>query len=179
MDFLVMLEEGPPHPPVLARVDSVPVAGGHGRRARDVVTLYGTPTLEALALALAAALESHRVAGYSAGAFRHLGIWPGRGAVGEAAWRDGTSGQFVTRILDIPFAALVDTARGLQDECGPLLRRLVAGLAMPDWPDGTWRAISISIDAMSGPSSASLASAESLLEVFREADGPIYEYEGD
>ncbi len=178
MDFLVMLEESPAYPPVLARVDSVPEVSAPERRARDVVTLYGTPSSESLALALAAAIES-RAAGDGVGTFRHLRIWPGRGAVGDAAWRDATTGQLVTRNLDIPFGVLAGLARRLQDECGPLIRRLVAGLAMPDWPEGTWRAISISIAESIESTAAALSRPESLLDAFREADGLTYEYDGD
>ncbi|MFN2397316.1 MAG: hypothetical protein ABR543_01535, partial [Gemmatimonadaceae bacterium] len=76
MDFLVMLEESPEQSPVLARVDSVPAEMDSEHRGRDVVTLYGTPSTESLALALAAAVESRRRAGNSSGAFRHLGVWP-------------------------------------------------------------------------------------------------------
>ena len=61
MDILVMLEENPDHSPVLAHVNSIPSPLHSSERpSRDVVTLYGEPTLESLALALAAAVESHR-----------------------------------------------------------------------------------------------------------------------
>ena len=60
MDILVMLEENPDHSPVLAHVNSVPSPLATDRPARDVVTLYGVPSPETLALALAAAVESHR-----------------------------------------------------------------------------------------------------------------------
>src|SRR5690606_28754908 len=91
MNFLVMLEEGSEKSPVLARVDSIPAQLSSARRARDVVTLYGTPRAELLALAIAAALES-RSGDDDDGAFRHLGVWPERGAVGDAAWRDESTG---------------------------------------------------------------------------------------
>ena len=60
MDVLVMLEEGSDHSPVLAHVNSVPSPLDAERPSRDVVTLYGEPSPESLALALAAAVESHR-----------------------------------------------------------------------------------------------------------------------
>src|SRR5674476_896577 len=60
MDVLVMLEERPDHSPVLAHVNSVPSPLTSERPARDIVTLYGVPSAESLALALAAAVESHR-----------------------------------------------------------------------------------------------------------------------
>jgi hypothetical protein len=78
MDVLVMLEETPDPTPVLARIDSVPAMQEPRRRARDVVTLYGTPSSESLALALAAVVESQRGAGQSDACFRHLGVWPDR-----------------------------------------------------------------------------------------------------
>ena len=62
MDILVMLEENPDHSPVLAHVNSVPSPLHSSERpSRDIVTLYGEPNPESLALALAAAVESHRV----------------------------------------------------------------------------------------------------------------------
>ena len=82
MDVLVMLEESPDPSPVLARIDSVPLALVAERRGRDVVTLYGAPSSESLALALAAVVESYRSTANGSGAFRQLGLWPGRGAIG-------------------------------------------------------------------------------------------------
>ena len=55
MDVLVMLEESPDHSPVLAHVNSAPSPLTTERPARDIVTLYGVPNVELLALALAAA----------------------------------------------------------------------------------------------------------------------------
>ncbi len=61
MDILVMLEENPDHSPVLAHVNSVPSPLHSSERpSRDIVTLYGEPNAESVALALAAAVESHR-----------------------------------------------------------------------------------------------------------------------
>ena len=112
MQFLVMLEESPDHSPVLARVDSVPAALSTDSRSRDVVTLYGSPNSQSLALALAVAVESQR-ATRGVGAFRHLGLWPERGAVGDAAWRDEATGELITSELDIPFDVLSGRARAL------------------------------------------------------------------
>jgi hypothetical protein len=176
MDVLVMLEDGPDESPVLARVDSVPAMVSNDHRAREVVTLYGTPNAEYLALALAAAVESHRTAGNGSGAFRHLGVWSERGAVGDAAWRDEITGELLTRDVDIPFAVLSETAVRLKETCGPMIGRLVAGLGMPDWPEGTWRAISFRLDAMVDSASSE---ADDILAMLREADGLTYEYEGD
>ena len=61
MDILVMLEDHPDRSTVLAHVNSGPAPLNSDRPTRDVVTLYGSPTPESLALALAAAVESRRL----------------------------------------------------------------------------------------------------------------------
>src|ERR687893_1615710 len=116
MDILVMLDEAPDHSPVLAHVNSVPAPLDADRPWRDVVTLYGVPNPESLALALAAAVESHRSGDGSGDAIRHLGLWPERGALGDAAWRDVHSGQLMTRDLEIPLERLRLTAGQLLAE---------------------------------------------------------------
>lgn len=178
MNFLVMLEEGSEKSPVLARVDSVPAQLSLSRRPRDVVTLYGTPSAESLALAIAAALES-RSAGNGTGTFRHLGVWPERGAVGDAAWRDENTGQLVTRDLDIPLEKLTSLSETVLSQFGGAIRRLVAGLAMPDWPEGAWRAINITLDPVAEHTRAAAARLDGFLENFRQADAFAYEFEGD
>ena len=179
MDILVMLEENPDHSPVLAHVNSVPSPLHSSERpSPDVVTLYGEPSLESLALALAAAVESHRTNDGHAEAIRHLGVWPERGAIGDAAWRDG-AGQLVTSDLEIPLETLHVTARQLLLECGQMIRRLVAGLSMPDWPEGARRAISISIGPVVGLTSPVFAPLDTIMERLREADGLAFETEGD
>ena len=180
MDVLVMVEEGPDPSPVLARVDSVPATHAPARRARDVVTLYGTPSSDSLALALAAVVESRRSADGEEGCFRHLGVWPDRGAVGDTAWRDRDTGEMRTVDLDIPFDVLSNTASRLTSQCGRVIQRLVAGLAMPDWPEGMWRAISISFNPEPLPAVAGNGmSADAMLASVREAERFTYEYEGD
>jgi hypothetical protein len=180
MDVLVMVEEGPDPSPVLARVDSVPATHAPERRARDVVTLYGTPSSDSLALALAAVVESRRSADGEEGCFRHLGVWPDRGAVGDTAWRDRDTGEMRTVDLDIPFDVLSNTASRLTSQCGRVIQRLVAGLAMPDWPEGMWRAISISFNPEPLPAVAGNGmSADAMLASVREAERFTYEYEGD
>jgi hypothetical protein len=179
MDFLVMLEESPEQSPVLARVDSVPAVLSPERRARDVVTLYGTPRTESLALALAAAMESHRTGGDYVGAFRHLGLWPERGAVGDEAWRDTKTGDLVTRDLDFPLDVLNPAAHELLARVGTKLQRLIAGLAMPDWPEGVLRAISISIEPVADHARGAITRLDEFLDKFREADALTFEYEGD
>jgi len=184
MDILVMLEENPEHSPVLAHVNSVPSSLDVERPSRDIVTIYGEPSAESLALALAAAVEIHR--GSQRGgslaataAIRHLGVWPERGAVGDAAWRDATTGQLVTRDLEIPLEILHATAGQLLIECGQLIRRLVAGLSMPDWPEGARRAINVTLGPIVGITAPVFRPLESALEAWREADGLAFDYEGD
>src|SRR5258708_39229889 len=89
MDILVMLEENPDHSPVLAHVNSVPSPLATERPARDIVTLYGVPRAETLALALAAAGESRRTGeGHKhVDPSRPLGVSTERGAIGDAARR--------------------------------------------------------------------------------------------
>ena len=179
MDVLVMLEEQSSPSPVLAHVNSMP-AGPGAEPSRDVVTLYGDASAESLALALAAAVESRRTGSEDATAIRHLGVWPGRGAVGDAAWRDAATGQLVTRDLDIPLATLLGTAQELLGECGQALRRLLAGLRMPDWPEGTRRALHVSLHpALATSSGPVIAPSDALLAALREADGVTYDTEGD
>ena len=166
MNVLVMLDENPGESPVLAHVNSVSSPLASTRAARDVVTFYGVPSPELLALALAAAVESHRSgAGHdSPDAIRHLGVWAERGAVGDAAWRDVGTGELMSRDLEIPLDILRVTATRLLGECGQLINRLVAGLSMPDWPEGERRAISISLEPTEGTSAPVFAPLESLLE---------------
>jgi hypothetical protein len=185
MDILVMLEENPEHSAVLAHVNSVPSALDVERPSRDIVTIYGEPSAESLALALAAAVEIHRDnrapgAPISAvTAIRHLGVWPERGGLGDAAWRDATTGQLVTRDLEIPLEILHATAGQLLTECGQLIRRLVAGLSMPDWPEGARRAINVTLGPIVGLTAPVFRPLESALEAWREADGLAFDYEGD
>lgn len=179
MDILVMLEDDPAHSLVLAHVNSVPSPLGAEQATRDVVTLYGEPNAESLALALAAAVESRRGDGEQEGAIRHLGVWADRSALGDAAWRDQATGQLVTRDLEIPFHVLFETAQQLLGECGQAIRRLLAGLSMPDWPEGTRRALTVSLNpafAMPVPVDGRL---DAFLATMREADGAVYDTEGD
>ena len=171
MDVLVMLEELSGQSPVLAQVNSVPSAVASERSTRDVVTLFGVPNAESLALALAAALESSRtdVSGENPlDVTRNVGVWPERGAIGDAAWLDRSTGQIVKREVEITLAVLLETAGRLLADCGQGIRRLLAGLLMTDWPEGTRRAITFSF----APAAAGARlSGESLLASLREADG--------
>ncbi|MGH7662842.1 MAG: hypothetical protein ACRENI_00870 [Gemmatimonadaceae bacterium] len=112
-------------------------------------------------------------------AIRHLGVWPERGAIGDAAWRDQGSGELVTRDLDIPLEMLHFTAGQLLDECGQLIHQLSAGLSMPDWPEGTRRALTVSLHPSFEPGYDRRSRLETVLERLREADGSTFEYEGD
>ena len=51
------------------------------------------------------------------------------------------------------------TAEQLLTECGQMIRRLVAGLSMPDWPEGARRAISVSIGPIVGIDSTGVRTA--------------------
>jgi hypothetical protein len=179
MDILVMLEDNPEHSLLLAHVNSVPSPLDSERPPRDVVTLYGIPSPESLALALAAVVESHRGSVGGSDTIRHLGVWPERGAIGDAAWRDAESGQLMTRDLDIPLSVLHETSARLLGDCGQLIRRLVAGLSMPDWPEGARRAINFSLLPVVELTAAARSRAEAMLDTLREADGLAYDYEGD
>lgn len=179
MDVLVMLEEDPSHSPVLAHVNSAPAPLGSHRTSRDVVTLYGDPTAESLALALAAAVESRRSPGARDDAIWHLGVWPERGAVGDAAWRDEVTGQLMTRDLDIPLEVLLATANQLLVESGQLIRRLIAGLLMPDWPEGARRAISFSFSPTLAVPALGAQGLDAVLESLRESNGMAYDFDGD
>lgn len=178
MDVLVMLGEDPASAPVLAHVNTVPAPRGAEPTSRDVVTLYGDPSAESLALALAAAVESRRGDPNDQGAIRHLGVWAERGAVGDAAWRDAATGQLMTRDLDIPLATLLGTAQAILGECGQALKGLLAGLRMPEWPEGTRRALMVSLHPAFALPGAD-ARADATLAAFREADGLVYDGEAD
>jgi hypothetical protein len=185
MDILVMLEENPEHSPVLAHVNSVPAPLNLERQSRDIVTIYGEASAESLALALAAAVEIHRDTlipespQNGPAAIRHLGVWPERGAIGDAAWRDSITGQLVTRDLEIPLETLHATATQLLRECGQLIRRLAAGLSMPDWPEGARRAINVTLGPIVGLTAPMFRPLESALDAWREADGLAFDTEGD
>jgi hypothetical protein len=181
MDVLVMVEEPLDHSAVLAHVNSGPPAPASDRPSRDLVTLYRPPSPESLALALAAAVESHRLQEDHVGVavIRHLGLWAERGAVGDAAWRDQVTGQLVTRDLTIPLEILRETAEQLLAECGQMISRLAAGLSMPDWPEGARRAIGITLRPVGELTAAARVHADSVLDKLREADGLAFDTEGD
>ena len=180
MDILVMLEESAERSPVLAHVNSVPLRFNAEHPSRDVVTIYGSPSTESVALAIAAAVESRRASGSgTSDTIRHLGLWAERGAVGDVAWRDEHTGQLVTQDLDIPLEILRETAKRILAECGGLVQRLVAGLVMPDWPEGVRRAINFTYApaAFVGIPVIAGAGVESMLDNVRESDALAYDTE--
>jgi 2-polyprenyl-6-methoxyphenol hydroxylase-like FAD-dependent oxidoreductase len=134
---------------------------------------------DSLAMALAVAMESRRETLERSDAIRHLGLWPERGAIGDAAWRDERTGQLVTRDLSIAPDVIRETANQLLQECGTTIRRLVAGLSMPDWPEGARRAISFTLAAYAMPTSGAGARVDSLLERYRQTDGFTFDNDGD
>jgi hypothetical protein len=177
MDVLVRLEARPSDSPVLAHVNSIPVLPFGTRSRREVVTLYGQADAQALALALAATVESERMEASTSGVVRHLGVWPDRGAVGDSAWRDGTTGRLVTQDLDIPLPTLEARATELLGACGTTLRRVAAGLGMPDWPEGTERALTFSLATGTTGSGGSMDDdgVENWLDSLRQADAYSYD----
>ena len=177
MDILVCVEESPDQSAVLAHVSSS-TSPLDASEQRDVVTLYGAPSAESLALALAAAVESRRGEDH-AHAIRHLGLWAERGAIGDTAWRDSATGELITRDLDIPLEILQSTATQILSECGHLVRRLVAGLSMADWPDGAERAIRFPFTPVLALATPSGVTVDAMLENVREADALAFESEGD
>lgn len=178
MDILVCVEESPDQSAVLAHVSSGASPLDAREEPRDVVTLYGAPSAESLALALATAVESRR-GGDHAHAIRHLGLWAERGAIGDTAWRDSATGELVTRDLDIPLEILQSTATQILSECGQLVRRLVAGLSMPDWPEGVQRAIRFPFTPVLALATPAGVQVDAMLENVREADALAFETEGD
>lgn len=179
MDVLVMLEDRPEHSTVLAHVNSVPSPLNSDRPSRDVVTLFGDPTPEGLAMALAAAVEARRGPTERSDTIRHVALWPERGAVGDAAWRDQQTGGLVTRDVLIPLDVLEETAGHLLDECGTALRRLVAGLSMQDWPEGTRRAISFTLTSTVVAPAGIGGHYDAFLDTYRSADGVGVDSDGD
>jgi hypothetical protein len=143
--------------------------------AREVITLCGDPDAHQLAVALAAAVEGRRATtDEMPGAVRHLGVWADAGASGDVAWRDRATGQLHSSDVEIAAATLEATALRLMTECGAVIRQTVAMLAMPDWPEGVRRAISLTLLAPADLAPAPLAltvGTDGLLASLREADG--------
>jgi len=132
--------------------------------------MYGEPDSERLAFAIAAAVESHRDVNIGPGAMRHLGVWPERGAVGDSAWRDAT-GALVACDINISVERLQATAQDLLRDFGSMIGRLLAGLRMPDWPEGARRSIRVTLDRSFVLPALATGSLDAMLEAVREADG--------
>ena len=77
------------------------------------------------------------------------------------------AGEIIKRELSIPLTVLTETAQEILREGGQGIRRLLANLLMPEWPEGTRRALGFQFAA--APVSAQRASDQ--LAVLREADG--------
>ncbi|MBK7907109.1 MAG: hypothetical protein IPJ78_11180 [Gemmatimonadetes bacterium] len=65
---------------------------------------------------------------------------------------------------------LRETAQELLTEGGQAIRRLLAGLLMADWPEGTRRALSFQLAGAGAPSRTS-----DMLAAVREADGADFD----
>lgn len=170
LDVMVQWEQGPGEHPSIARVSSVASYGTLESPSRDVVTLYGQPTPESFALALAAAVEARK--GSSAPhATREMNVSESTGAVGDAAWRDHSTGELIRRDLNIPLTVLRETAQDLLAEGGQAIRRLLAGLLMPEWPEGSNRALSFQLAG--GPPQRT----SDMLAAVREADAGNFDDE--
>lgn len=148
----------------IARVSSIELTDTLEAPSRDVVTLYGVPTPESLALALAAALEARRVVDGPA-SLNYLSISEAHGAVGDTAVRDKRTGELIKREMQIPLTVLRETAEDLLREGGQAIGRLLAGLLMPEWPEGTSRALPYRL------ATAGAVGNSDMLAVMREADG--------
>ena len=182
MDIFVLLAETDDSVDLTAAGNGLPIAhvrstpdssvydAGFGRRAREVVTLYGTAEPDRLAVAIAAAFEGRRAEGTPPDAVRRLGVWADRGAVGDVAWRDRVTGQVITQDVAISAATIAGTAGRLLLEHGRAIRQTIAGLAMTDWPEGARRAIQVSL-SHAGEPFASAGAADALLASLREMDG--------
>jgi hypothetical protein len=85
----------------------------------------------------------------------------------------------MTQDHDIPLLTLEARASELLGACGTTLRRVAAGLAMPDWPEGTERALSFSLAsgnaASGGGSLDDEAGVENWLDSLRQADAYSYD----
>ena len=163
MDVMVEWDLAATDTTSFARVSSVSSAETLEAPTREFVTLYGAPTPESLALALAAAVEVRKAAEgtLSAGDLR---LSESDGAVGGTEWHDRTTGEIIKRELSIPLAVLRETAEELLAEGGQGIRRLLAGLLMPEWPEGTRRALTLQVAIAGG------ARHSDQLAALREAD---------
>src|SRR5689334_7324586 len=97
LDVMVQWEQEPGDSrPAIARARSVASLDTAEQPSRDVVTLYGQPTPEGVALALAAAVEARKAGLYTT---REFEVTEAKGVVGDAAWRDRSTGELIRRDL--------------------------------------------------------------------------------
>jgi len=169
LDVMVQWEQEPGDRPAFARVRSVASPETAESPSRDVVTLYGQPTPESLAFALAATVEARKQGLYTT---REFEVTETTGVVGDAAWRDRSTGELIRRDLNIPLTVLRETAKDLLNEGGQAIRRLLAGLLMPEWPEGTRRALSFQLAG-----AAPVGRASDMLAAMREADAANFDDE--
>ncbi len=170
MEVMVHWDESNGSRSEVARVSSVASPDTLESPTREVVTLYGVPTPELLALALAAAVEARKAA-HDRPATREVHISESSDAVGDARWRDRATGEMIRDDLVIPLTVLKETAGDLLKECGQGIRRLLARLLMKDWPEGTRRALTLEL-AVAAPVRSSDA-----LATMREADAGNFDDE--
>ncbi len=163
MDVMVQWDPTNDERASIARVNAVASPETLEAPTREIVTLYGEPTAESFALALAASVEARKRSGvgYTTGEFRLDAI---QGAVGETAVRDVNSGEIIRRELSIPLTVLKETAEEILQEGGQGIRRLLAGLLMAEWPEGTRRALGFQFAA------APVGRNSDTLAALREAD---------
>lgn len=145
MDVMVEWDQTTDAPGAIARVSAVASQETLEMPTRDLVTLYGVPTPESLALALAAAVEARKASAVGPLAERDLRLSAADGAVGDTAYTDLRTGEIIRRELAIPLTVLKETAAELLAEGGNGIRRLLAGLLMPEWPEGTRRALTLQL----------------------------------
>ena len=163
MDVMVQWDPTADERATIARVNAVASPETAETPTREIVTLYGEPTAESFALALATSVEARKRSGvgYTTGEFRLIAA---EGAVGETSYRDVNSGEIIRRELSIPLTVLKETAEEILREGGQGIRRLMAGLLMPEWPEGARRALGFSFAA------APVGRNSDTLAALREAD---------
>jgi hypothetical protein len=163
MDVMVQWDPTEEERAAFARVNAVASPETLESPSREIVTLYGEPTPESFALALAASVEARKRSevGYTIGEIR---LTAADGAVGETSYRDVNSGEIIRRELAIPLTVLKETAEEILAEGGQSILRLLAGLRMADWPEGARRALGFQFAA------APSARTSDTLAAHREAD---------
>ena len=166
MDVMVQWDQGTDDRAAVARVNAVHSTEMLESPTREIVALYGEPTPAALALALAATVEARKASRGEAFTTGEIRILPSGGAVGETSFADRRTGEIIKQELSIPLTVLTETAQEILREGGQGIRRLLAGLLMPEWPEGTRRALGFQFAA----SSAAAPRASDQLAALREAD---------